>query len=240
MEIVLEAKGISKRFGAREVLSDVSLRLEQGRILTLIGPNGSGKSTLIRLLLGLEIPDTGAVFRKKGLRIGYMPQKLVVDPVLPVSARYFLTLHSHRHKPTNSEIDTVCAELGIAHVLNAPLQRVSGGELQRLMLARALLCHPELLVLDEPVQGVDVAGQAQLYELITRISRNRGCAVLMVSHDLHLVMSATDTVVCLNQHVCCAGHPHEVKTDPAFVALFGARVAESLAVYTHHHNHTHT
>lgn len=238
-DILLEAKGLHKRYGAQHVIDDVSLRLRPREILTIIGPNGSGKTTLIRLLLGLETPDSGTVERRAGLSVGYMPQRVRIDPVLPLSVRAFLMLHPHRHRPDARTLEMVSREAGIAHVLEAPIQDISGGEWQRLLLARALLCEPELLVLDEPVQGVDVTGQAQLYELITRVSRQRSLAVLMVSHDLHLVMSATDEVICLNHHVCCAGHPHAVKSDPAFVALFGERVAESLAVYTHHHTHTH-
>jgi zinc transport system ATP-binding protein len=238
-EVLLEAKDVGKRFGGHGVLEHVGLRVRARQIVTVIGPNGSGKTTLLRLLLGLETPDSGEVRRKPGLKIGYMPQKLPVDPVFPVTAGWFLTMHSHRHRPDAAHVARVCAETGVDHLLKTPLRAVSGGELQRLMLARALLCGPELLVLDEPVQGVDVTGQAQLYDLIARVSREHHCAVLMVSHDLHLVMSATDEVICLNHHVCCAGHPQQIKEDPAFIAMFGPRVAENMAVYTHHHNHVH-
>lgn len=221
------------------MVDGVSLHLRARQVMTLIGPNGSGKTTLVRLLLGLEQPDGGEVVRRAGLKVGYMPQKLAIDPVLPLSVRGFLGLHPQGHRPSLSQINNVCAEVGVPHLLEAQIQQVSGGELQRIMLARCLLCGPELLVLDEPAQGVDVAGQAQLYGLIARIAREHALAVLMVSHDLHLVMSATDEVICLNHHVCCAGHPHSVRADPAFAALFGPQEAENLAVYTHHHNHTH-
>lgn len=239
MGILLEARGISKRFGSHAALEAVSLTLTEGQILTVIGPNGSGKTTLLKLLLGLEQPDEGDVVRKPGLRIGYMPQRLRIDPAFPITARRFVMLHAHRHAPDKATMVSVCEALGVAHVLDTPLQEVSGGELQRLMLARALLCEPEVLVLDEPAQGVDVTGQAQLYEMIARVARERKLAVLMVSHDLHLVMSATDEVICLNRHVCCHGHPHEIKNDPAFNALFGPQAAQAMAVYVHHHDHTH-
>lgn len=238
-ELLLESRGISKRFGGRDVVRNVSLSVRPRQVLTVIGPNGSGKTTLLKLLLGLETPDEGVITRKRGLRIGYMPQKLHIDPVLPMTAERFVLLHGHRHAPDAAAMRDICREVGVAHALDAPLASVSGGELQRLMLARALLCRPELLVLDEPAQGVDVTGQAQLYDLIAHVARARGLAVLMVSHDLHLVMSATDEVICLNHHVCCHGHPHAVKHDPAFAALFGSQVAESLAVYVHHHDHEH-
>lgn len=236
---VIEATNISKRFGGAIAVDGVSLRINRGQILTLIGPNGSGKTTLLKLLLGLEMPDSGRIQRAPGLRVGYMPQKLAIDAGLPITVEYFLSAHSHKHKPASAEVAELCAEVGVSHLLKARIQSLSGGELQRVMLARALLCHPELLVLDEPVQGVDAPGQAQLYAMITRLVRARGLSLLMVSHDLHVVMRATDEVVCLNHHVCCAGHPHSVREDPAFVALFGPQGAEALAVYTHHHNHTH-
>jgi len=220
-------------------VEDVSLTLAAHQVLTLIGPNGSGKTTLVRLLLGLEKPDSGEVVRRAGLTVGYMPQRLTIDPVLPLSVRAFLGLHPSGHKPTEADVMKACAEVGVAHLLKAQMKNVSGGELQRILLARCLLCVPELLVLDEPAQGVDVAGQAQLYALIARLARSYKLAVLMVSHDLHLVMASTDEVICLNHHVCCAGHPHSVRADPAFAALFGPQEAEALAVYTHHHNHEH-
>ncbi len=239
-EILIEAKGISKRYGARAAVEGVSLSLKSRQVMTLIGPNGSGKTTLMRLLLGLERPDSGSVTRKEGLKVGYMPQKLKIDPVFPLTVHGFLTLHTQREWPEAAELAQVCGEVGITPVLHSPMHGLSGGEQQRVMLARALLSSPELLALDEPVQGVDVTGQAEMYSLITRVARERKLAVLMVSHDLHLVMAATDEVVCMNHHVCCAGHPHSVRTDPAFTQLFGPEVAASLAVYTHHHNHVHS
>lgn len=233
-DILIAAQALNKSFGRTQVISNVSLTLRAGNIVTVIGPNGSGKTTLLRLLLGLDSPDSGNIKRKSGLTIGYMPQRLSIDPILPVTVEYLLKLSAG-----DNGMAPLVEETGIAHLLKTPLQLVSGGEFQRILLARALLCRPALLVLDEPAQGVDVSGQAELYDLITRISRRHGCAVLMVSHDLHLVMSATNDVICLNHHVCCSGHPHSVRGDPAFAALFGQHVADSLAVYTHHHDHEH-
>lgn len=218
------------------MLTNVSIILRPRNIVTIIGPNGSGKTTMLKLLLGLETPDSGSVYRKNGLRIGYVPQHLTIDPILPVTVGWFLSLNAGGNR---GAIEALANETGIGHTLKQPIQSVSGGEMQRILLARALLCNPQLLVLDEPAQGVDVNGQAILYDLITDISRTHGCAVLMVSHDLHLVMSTTDHVICLNHHICCSGHPHSVRDDPAFVELFGKHVAETLAVYTHHHDHDH-
>ncbi|WP_069862828.1 zinc ABC transporter ATP-binding protein ZnuC [Pseudomonas citronellolis] len=232
---LVRLEGVGVRYAGQAVLQNVSLSIGAGEIVTLIGPNGAGKTTLVRSVLGLLRPDSGTVWRQPKLTIGYMPQKLHVDPTLPLSVLRFLRL-----VPGVGREQALAAlkEVGAAQVLDSPLQTVSGGELQRVLLARALLRKPQLLVLDEPVQGVDVAGQAELYRLITRLRDRLGCGVLMVSHDLHLVMSTTDQVVCLNRHVCCHGHPEQVSGDPAFVELFG-QDARSLAVYHHHHDHAH-
>lgn len=232
--ILIKATELSKSFHGQPVVEKVSLTLKAGEIMTLIGPNASGKTTLIKMLLGLETPDSGTVERRKNLRIGYVPQKLVLPRVLPMTVEWFLNLS----QKSNDLLD-IAKELGIIGCLNQSIHTLSGGQLQRALIARALLVHPELLVLDEPAQGVDVLGQAELYSMIADISRKRGASVLMVSHDLHLVMSATDHVICLNHHICCEGHPHSVQDDPAFTHLFGKRVAGELAVYTHHHDHTH-
>lgn len=234
-DALIRLDGIGVSFAGQSVLQDVQLSVRPGEIVTLIGPNGAGKTTLVRAVLGLLKADTGSVWRKPGLRIGYMPQKLHVDATLPLSVWRFLRLVP---RVKRADAEAALAEVGADQVIDSPLQSISGGELQRVLLARALLREPELLVLDEPVQGVDVAGQAELYRLITRLRDRHGCGVLMVSHDLHLVMSTTDQVVCLNRHVCCSGHPEQVSFDPAFVELFG-QDAKSLAVYHHHHDHAH-
>ena len=232
---VARARGIVVRFGDRTVLDHVDLAVSPGEIVTLVGPNGAGKSTLVRVILGLLKPDAGDVERPRGLHIGYAPQRLAVDPVLPLTVRRFLTLGV---KAPRERLQAVLDEVGAGALMESAVQNLSGGELQRVVLARALLRDPELLVLDEPAQGVDVTGQADLYALIGRLRDERGCAVLMVSHDLHLVMAATDRVVCLNHHVCCSGHPEAVSSDPAYLELF-PQAADALAVYTHHHDHRH-
>lgn len=234
-EPLIRLQQVSVGFRQESVLENVQLTVNAGEIVTLIGPNGAGKTTLVRAVLGLLKPDSGSVWRKPRLRIGYMPQKLTVDPTLPLSVLRFLRLVPGVDRHTAL---AALAEVGAEQVIDSPLQNISGGELQRVLLARALLREPELLVLDEPVQGVDVAGQAELYRLFTELRDRHGCGVLMVSHDLHLVMSTTDQVVCLNRHVCCSGHPEQVSGDPAFVELFG-QDAQSLAIYHHHHDHSH-
>lgn len=234
-EVLIRADNVSVSFNGREVLQQVSLDVRAGQIITLIGPNGAGKSTLVRVLIGLTSPSKGQVTRKPKLRIGYMPQKLHIDPNLPISVERFLRLAG----ASKAAIKAALAEVGSPHLTNSPLQTISGGELQRVLLARALLRDPQLLVLDEPVQGVDIAGQTELYELISEIRKRHQCGVVMVSHDLHLVMAQTDTVICLNHHICCHGHPEQVSTDPAYLELFGARHSQALAVYQHHHDHQH-
>ncbi|WP_372866706.1 zinc ABC transporter ATP-binding protein ZnuC [Pseudomonas sp.] len=234
-DALIRLAGISVGFRGQSVLQDVQLSVNPGEIVTLIGPNGAGKTTLVRTVLGLLKPDSGSVWRKPKLRIGYMPQKLHVDATLPLSVLRFLRLVPGVDR---ASAQAALAEVGASQVIDSPLQSISGGELQRVLLARALLREPQLLVLDEPVQGVDVSGQAELYRLITQLRDRHGCGVLMVSHDLHLVMSTTDQVVCLNRHVCCSGHPEQVSGDPAFVELFG-QDAKSLAIYHHRHDHEH-
>ncbi|MFI8482155.1 zinc ABC transporter ATP-binding protein ZnuC [Pseudomonas sp. NPDC078700] len=234
-DTLIRLEDVGVHFSGQAVLENVQLSVNPGEIVTLIGPNGAGKTTLVRAVLGLLKIDTGNVWRKPKLRVGYMPQKLHVDATLPLTVLRFLRLVPGVDR---SKALAALAEVGAEQVIDSPLQTVSGGELQRVLLARALLREPELLVLDEPVQGVDVAGQAELYRLITRLRDRHHCGVLMVSHDLHLVMSTTDKVVCLNRHVCCSGHPEQVSGDPAFVELFG-QDAKSLAVYHHHHDHAH-
>ncbi len=233
---LIRAAGIELSIGGRRILDRVDLTVGRGEIVTLIGPNGAGKSSLVRVLLGLIRPDKGIVVRQPGLSVGYLPQKLALDPVLPMRVARLMTLTSRR---TRQQVEAALAETGVPHLIDAQAQTLSGGELQRVLLARALLRDPDLLVLDEPVQGVDFTGQAELYALIGEIRERHGCGILMVSHDLHLVMAATDHVFCLNRHLCCAGTPHAVARDPEYLRLFGPRAAQSFAVYEHGHDHAH-
>ena len=236
MTTLVSLENISVSFGQRRVLSDVSLSLRPGRILTLLGPNGAGKSTLVRVVLGLVAPDEGVIKRDRNLRIGYVPQKLHLDATLPLTVSRFMRLRPGARK---ADILPALKRVQAGHLIDAPMQKLSGGETQRVLLARALLKEPQLLVLDEPTQGVDVNGQVALYDLIDKLRQELNCAVLMVSHDLHLVMAKTDDVLCLNHHICCSGTPEVVSTHPEFIAMFGPRGAEQLGIYRHHHNHRH-
>ena len=234
---LIEAVNLRVVLSGLDIISNVSLSVHKGEIVTIIGPNGAGKTTLVRALLGLLPIKEGRVFHPlSDPVIGYVPQKIDIDETLPLTVKRFLDLAGPQ---ASKRREKVLAEVGAAHLEARPLQRLSGGELRRVLLARALLRQPDLLVLDEPVQGVDVIGQAELYQLISRLRDNYGCGILMVSHDLHVVMAATDRVVCLNHHVCCQGLPETVSKHPEYLSLFGPEEARGMAVYTHHHDHRH-
>ena len=232
--VSLAAAGVRRK--GRWLVRGVDLSIARGEIVTLIGPNGSGKSTTAKMAIGVTRPDEGGVTRIPGLRVGYVPQKLAIDWTLPLTVERLMTLTAS-HPP--AEIRDALDSVGIAHLARAEVQALSGGEFQRALLARAILRKPDLLVLDEPVQGVDFSGEVALYELIGAIRDRTGCGILLISHDLHVVMASTDTVICLNGHVCCRGTPQTVVASPEYQKLFGARAAGTLAIYRHHHDHTH-
>jgi zinc transport system ATP-binding protein len=233
---LIEARAVSVRRGGALILDAVDLEVRRGEIVALIGPNGAGKTTLLRTLLGIERPSAGTVARRPDVVVGYLPQRLRLDPILPLDVRRFLRLG--QRLPPERLLEAL-SETGAGHLLGASMHDLSGGEFQRVMLAYALIRRPDLLILDEPAQSIDFSGQLDLYALIERIRDRHGPGVLLVSHDLHIVMGATDRVVCLNRHVCCSGRPEAVSLDPAYVSLFGRRAAGGLAVYHHAHDHAH-
>ena len=234
--ILIAGTGLTVMLGGQAIINGVDIAVGAGEIVILIGPNGSGKTTLVRTLLGLVEAENGSVMRKDRLVIGYVPQHLQIDPTLPLTVARFLMLGT---RASASDLAAALNEVGVAQVLDTPVQSLSGGQMRRVLLARALLRDPDLLVLDEPTTGVDMAGQAALYDLIKTIRDERGCGVLLISHNLHLVMAAADRVVCLNHHVCCEGQPASVSRNPAYLDLFGEDAARALAVYTHDHDHEH-
>jgi zinc transport system ATP-binding protein len=232
--ITLSNAGVTR--GGRRLVSGVDMTIARGEIVTLIGPNGSGKSTTAKLATGVLKPTTGSVTRQPGLRIGYVPQKLIIDWTLPLTVERLMTLTGHY---SVGAIDAALEAVGASRLLKAAVQELSGGEFQRVLFARAMIRKPDLLVLDEPVQGVDFSGEVALYELVRQIRDTTQSGILMISHDLHVVMAETDTVICLNGHVCCRGTPSAVKRSPEYLRLFGERAARTLAIYEHHHDHEH-
>jgi zinc transport system ATP-binding protein len=235
-EILAECRDMGVYRDGRWLVRNVDIAITRGEIVTLVGPNGSGKSTIAKVVLGILKANRGDVRRRPGLRIGYVPQSLVVDATLPLTVRRLMTL-TGRHD--EADITAALEATGISHLADAGVQVLSGGEFQRALIARAILGNPDLLVLDEPVQGVDFAGEVALYELIRDVRDATNCGVLLISHDLHLVMADSDHVICVNGHVCCQGTPQAVAGNPEFARLFGARAADTLAVYQHHHDHAH-
>jgi len=232
--ISLERAGAER--GGRWLVRGVDLTIRKGEIVTLIGPNGSGKSTTAKIALGVIKPDEGSAHRMPGLRVGYVPQKLSVDWTLPLTVARFMHLTGGVSAEAAAQ---ALSATGISHLLASEVRNLSGGEFQRAMLARAIARKPDLLVLDEPVQGVDYSGEIALYNLIKTIRDDIGCGVLLISHDLHVVMAATDRVICLNGHVCCQGTPVAVAASDVYRRMFGDRVDATLAVYEHDHDHTH-
>lgn len=233
---LISARGLVIRRGGRALLSGVDLDVLKGEIVTIIGPNGAGKSTLVKLILGILKPDAGLIVKQPGLRIGYVPQRFEASRAIPMTVARFMTLG---WDVSAQAIEAALREAGVAHTARQQVTDLSGGETQRVLIARALLRAPDLLVLDEPASGVDYAGEAELYDLIGALRDQRGLGVLLVSHDLHVVMAKSNRVLCLNGHVCCAGKPEAVAINPDYQRLFGAEVARALAPYHHHHDHRH-
>jgi len=235
LELII-LKKICVNFSHISVLSNISFSLIPNRIVTLIGPNGAGKSTLVRVILGLMKPDTGEIIRSPKISVGYVPQKLYLNNLLPITVERFMQLSK---KKRNIDILKTLKRVKAEALKYAPLQKLSGGEMQRILLARSLLNNPNLLILDEPAQGVDIMGQLDLYELISEIQSEIQCSVLIVSHDLNFVMAKTDHVICLNKHICCSGTPKTVFKNLEFISIFGIKRIKELAIYQHNHDHVH-
>ena len=237
-EALLGARHLSLTKGTRSILDAVDIDLLPGEIVTLIGPNGAGKTSLVRVLLGIEPPTSGSVQRQPDLVVGYVPQRFDIDRAIPMTVERFLMLSG---LPFNAEAHAqVLSDVGAGRLGDRQFSELSGGEVQRVLIARALLRKPRLLVLDEPVRGVDFAGEAELYMLISKLRTERGIGVLLVSHDLHVVMAQSDRVICLNRHVCCSGVPSSVAQHPEYSRLFGPQAARALGLYTHVHDHKHS
>ena len=233
---LIEAHDLAVAYDGRRVLFGIDFALQPGEIVTVVGPNGSGKTTFLRAMIGAVRPDAGVVERKPDLSVGYVPQKLAIDRTMPLTVGRFLAMPNRR---PSVEIAGMLARVGLEGLADRQMRALSGGQLQRVLLARALLAAPDVLVLDEPTQGLDQPGEAAFYRLLEEVRRDFGCAVLMVGHDLHVVMGAADRVICLNGHICCEGTPTVVSAAPEYRALFGHGTQGALALYRHEHDHSH-
>ena len=235
-ELLVELKKVGLRRGATWIVQNMDLRLARGEILTIIGPNGAGKSTTARIVAGIDTPDRGELWRRRELKIGYVPQKLSIDWTLPLTAIDFVRLAG---RISRARAHQALERLSLARLAGLQFHRLSGGEAQRVMLARAIVNDPDLLVLDEPVAGLDVNAQIAFYEQIAGLRQQMHCAILMISHDLHVVMAATDRVICMNGHICCTGTPQQVIENPRFGELFDSQASHALAIYPHFHDRLH-
>lgn len=233
---LVAARDLSVRLGLREVLEDVNLTIEPGEIVTIVGPNGSGKTTLLRAIIGAVAVSSGHVSRAPRLKIGYVPQRLHIDATLPITVSRFMHLPN---AATREARNAALREAGVPDLSDRQMSALSGGQFQRVLLAHALIDQPDLVILDEATQGLDQPGSAAFYRQIEKVRQTLGCAVLMASHELHVVMSASDRVICLNGHVCCHGSPEVVASAPEYRALFGTGTLGTLALYRHDHDHDH-
>ena len=234
---LITVENLSVKYGTNFVLKKINLEIKSGEIVTIVGPNGSGKTSLLKAIIGAVQPADGKITIKSKLKIGYIPQRLNFDTTLPITVERFMTLTEKVDKSTyKSALETA----GVPEILRSQMSSLSGGQFQRVLLARALLGAPEILILDEATQGLDQPGSAAFYRQIEQVRQNTGCAVLMISHDLHVVMSASDRVICLNGHVCCSGSPSDVAKNNEYKALFGEQAAQTLSIYEHNHDHVHS
>ena len=233
---LIQVEDLTVGYGASTALSGVSLHVEPGEIVTIVGPNGSGKTSLLRAIIGAVKPVKGRVVQESGVKIGYVPQNLHIDETLPITVSRFLKLPSNVEA---ADISYALTRAGVPDLAKAQLSQLSGGQFQRVLLARAIIGNPDLLLLDEATQGLDQRGSASFYQQIETVRQNTGCAILMISHELHVVMSASDRVICLNGHVCCEGTPAVVASAPEYRALFGTGTGGALALYRHKHDHSH-
>ncbi len=232
-EALIKVTDASLNLAGRMVLKNIDFAIKAGEIAVFIGPNGGGKTSLVKMLLGLHPATTGHIFRQEKLKIAYVPQKFNISPFLPLSVKRLLCLEKNHSDSYLTKILTLtdCAEL-----LHVQVKTLSGGELQRVLIARALMQKPDILILDEALQGVDKVGEVKLNRLIGQFSKDNGCAVIMVSHDLHLVMKSSDKVYCINGHICCQGIPEDIKDMAEFKNIFG-NIVDEFSLYQHQHSH---
>ena len=233
--MLIEISKLEVKYGSKKVLQNINLSLNASEIVTIVGPNGSGKTTLFKAIIGSVPLSKGKISIKPNLRIGYVPQQLKVDQTLPITVERFLKLATRN----NNDIEKMIAFFGSENIFREQINSLSGGQMQRVLLAIAIVNEPEILLLDEATRGLDQPGIAAFYRKIENISKETNCAVLMISHDLHVVMRASDRVICVNGHICCQGTPENVATSPEYQTLFGSNIDGSFALYRHKHDHNH-
>lgn len=231
---------VSLKLNDQEILRNIDLEIKQGQITTLIGPNGGGKTSIARILIGILKPSSGKIFIKKSLNIGYMPQKLEIDKTIPMRVIDFLELFPNsKSSLTDQKIHQLSRKLGIDGILRQSIHKISTGEMQKTILVRTLINNPDILVLDEPTASMDISTQTEFYRIIEEIRDRENCAILIISHDLHIVMQKTNQVICVNHHICCYGSPESINNHPEYLSLFGTKQTDNIAIYSHHHDHQH-
>ena len=234
--ISLKNLSLKENYNNKCILDDISFNISEQDFITIIGPNGAGKTSLLKIILGIKKQTKGVLKKSDNLKIGYLPQKINLENIIPINVEYFLNLNQSL---TSDILEKNVNLTNIAHLLNHKLYELSGGELQKILLCKALLNQPNLLILDEPDQNLDISGQIEFYELINKIYQTNKTAILMVSHNLHMVMSSSKQVICLYHHICCKGKPEKIVNDPEFISLFGKNMNKILSIYNHSHNHKH-
>ena len=233
---LISAKNVSVLKNQKSILENIDIQINKKDFITIIGPNGAGKTMLLKCLMGFYKPTSGMIERKEKLKIGYMPQSINVINTMPMTVKGFITV---KKKYDDVSLHKVITEVNLGEIVNKQLSVLSGGEMQRVLLARSLLNNPDLLILDEPAQNLDISGQLNFYKLIQEIYSKRDISILMISHDLHLVMVSTKKVLCLYKHICCSGAPQQIAKDPEFLSMFGKDMANMMSIYQHSHDHNH-
>jgi len=235
-QVLSYLKNISLKLNEQQILKNINLRINRGQITTLIGPNGGGKTSIARILIGILKPSSGEVFIQKNIKIGYVPQKLEIEKTIPLRVMDFLELFAQKNTKTQL---LIIKKLNIGTILEKSLHQISIGQMQKILLAQALMNSPDLLVLDEPTSNMDISAQADFYNLLEEIRKQQNCAILLISHDLHIVMQQTNQVICVNHHICCEGNPESINNHPEYLSLFGKHKINNIAIYPHHHDHLH-
>lgn len=238
-QVLAYLKNISLKLNDQQILNGINLEIHKGQITTLIGPNGGGKTSIARILIGILKASSGQVFVQENIKIGYVPQKLEIEKTIPLRVIDFLKLSTSACAEATAQLLEIATKLRIENILQKSLHQISGGQMQKTLLAKALMNNPDILVLDEPTSNMDISAQGEFYDLLEEIRKKQHCAILLISHDLHIVMQKTNQVICVNHHICCEGNPESINNHPEYLSLFGHHKIDNIAIYPHHHDHQH-